>query len=80
MTNVTQIEQHTDRNVLMARKIDDELLRVRGRVLVRDLLAKRGATAAEVDAHTDELERARRNLALIIGGARTEAHGFDAAA
>ncbi len=79
MTNVTQIER-TDRNVLMARKIDDELLRVRGLVLVRDLLAKRGATAAEVEAHTDELERARRDLALIIGGARADAEGFDEAA
>ena len=79
MTNVTQIE-HTDRNVLLARKIDDELLRVRGLVLVRDLLAKRGATAAEVEAHTDELERARRHLALIIGGAREEAPDVDAAA
>jgi hypothetical protein len=79
MTNVTQIE-HTDRNTLMARKIDDELLRVRGLVLVRDLLAKRGATHAEVEAHTDELERARRDLALIIGGAGAEAQGFDEAA
>ena len=79
MTNVTQIE-HTDRSVLMARKIDDELLRVRGLVLVRDLLAKRGATAAEIDAHTDELEHARRDLALIIGGVRVEAQGFDEAA
>jgi hypothetical protein len=79
MTNVTHIE-HTDRNVLLAREIDDELLRVRGLVLVRDLLAKRGATAAEVEAHSDELERARRDLALIIGGARAEASGVDAAA
>jgi hypothetical protein len=79
MTNVTHIK-HTDRNVLLARKIDDELLRVRGLVLVRDLLAKRGATAAEVEAHTDELERARHDLALIIGGARAEAPGVDEAA
>jgi hypothetical protein len=41
---------------------------VRGLVLVRDLLAERGATPAEVDAHTSELERARHRLAVIIGG------------
>ena len=67
MTNVRRTD-HTDRSVLLAHEIDDQLLRVRGLVLVRDLLAKRGATRAEVDAHTQELERARRRLALIIGG------------
>ena len=54
---------------LLDREIDDLLLRVRGLVLVRDLLAERGAARAEVDAHTDELERTRRRLASMIGGA-----------
>ena len=79
MTNVRPIND-TDRNVLLAREIDQELLRVRGLVLVRDLLAKRGATRAEVDAHTNELERARLRLALIIGGAGNEAPSFGEAA
>ena len=67
MTDVTPIDA-TDRDVLLAPEIDDLLLRVRGLVLVRDLLAERGATPAEVDAHTDEIERARQRLAVIIGG------------
>jgi hypothetical protein len=51
-----------DRTVLLGREIDDLLLRLRGLVLVRDLLADRGATRSEVDAHTHELERVRRQL------------------
>ncbi len=35
---------------------------------MRDLLAGRGASQAEVDAHTDELERVRLQLAEMIGG------------
>jgi hypothetical protein len=71
MTDVTTIND-TDRNVLLAREVDDLLLQVRGLVLVRDLLEERGATRAEVDAHTSELERARHRLAVIIGGDATE--------
>ena len=71
MTDVTLIDA-TDRDVLLAPEIDDLLLRVRGLVLVRDLLAERGATPAEVDAHTDEIERARHRLAVIIGGGGEE--------
>ena len=57
-----------DRNLLLDHEIDDLLLRARGLVLVRDLLAERGATDAEVDAHTAELERVRRQLADTIRG------------
>jgi hypothetical protein len=71
--------EDSDRGVLLAREIDDELLRVRGLVLVRDLRAERGATRAELDAHTNELERARRHLALIIGGAGEESSFGEAA-
>jgi hypothetical protein len=78
MTDVQHIND-TDRN-LLAREIDDQLLRVRGLVLVRDLLAERGASRAEVDAHTNELERARRDLALVIGGGGAGESAFGEAA
>ncbi len=68
--------RHTDRESLLAHEIDDLLLRARGLVLVRDLLADRGATGNEIEAHTVELERMR--LDLIAGGAE-EAHFGEAA-
>jgi hypothetical protein len=37
-------------------------------VLVRDLLAERGATSGEIEAHSDELERVRARLADMIRG------------
>jgi hypothetical protein len=36
-------------------------------VLVREVLARRGATRAELDAHTRELERVRHELVEAIG-------------
>ena len=57
-----------DREVLLDREIDDLLLRLRGLVLVRDLLAQRGATAAEIDEHAREADRVRLRLAALIGG------------
>jgi hypothetical protein len=57
-----------DREVLLGREIDDLLLRLRGLVLVRDLLAQRGATAAEIDEHAREADRVRMRLAALIGG------------
>ena len=51
---------------LLSREIDDLLLHVRGLVLVRALLAARGASSAELDAHTTELERVRRRLSDVI--------------
>jgi hypothetical protein len=57
-----------DRDVLLGREIDDLLLRLRGLVLVRDLLAQRGATAAEIDEHAREADRVRARLAALIGG------------
>lgn len=79
MTNVTPIND-ADRTVLLAPEVDDLLLQVRGLVLVRDLLAERGATRAEIDAHTDELERARHRLAVIIDGSGRHAPVFGEAA
>lgn len=43
-------------------RIDDLLLQARGLVLVREILARRGATRAELEAHTRELERVRQEL------------------
>jgi hypothetical protein len=56
-----------DRGIL-APEIDDLLLRARGLVLARDLLAERGASREAVDVHTNELERVRRRLADIVRG------------
>jgi hypothetical protein len=54
---------------LLDREIDDLLLEARGLALVRELLAERGATVAEIDAHTRELERVRAQLAGRIAAA-----------
>ena len=69
---------HTDRENLLAHEIDDLLLRARGLVLVRDLLAERGATCTEIEAHSNELERVRAHLADMIRGSE-EAHFGEAA-
>jgi hypothetical protein len=52
---------------VLDQRIDDLLLHARGLVLVRELLARRGATRAELDAHTRELERVRHDLVEAIG-------------
>ena len=54
---------------VLDRQVDDLLLHARGLVLVRQVLAGRGASRAELDAHTRELERVRRRLAQAIGSA-----------
>jgi hypothetical protein len=51
---------------VLDRRIDDLLLQARGLVLVREVLARRGATRAELDAHTRELERVRHELVEAI--------------
>jgi hypothetical protein len=45
------------------RELGDLLLHLRGLVLVRAILEQRGATAAELEEHTAEIERVRRELA-----------------
>jgi hypothetical protein len=62
------LPSHADRDVLLGREIDDLLLRLRGLVLVRDLLTQRGATAAEIDEHAREADRVRTQLAALIAG------------
>ena len=66
--NLMHLPGSGDRDVLLGREVDDLLLRLRGLVLVRDLLAERGATAAEVAEHAREADRVRARLAALIGG------------
>ena len=75
---ITELNHHVDGEQLLAHEIDDLLLQARGLVLVRDLLAERGASRTEIDAHTDELARVRARLAATIAGAE-EPHFLDAA-
>jgi hypothetical protein len=49
-------------------QVDDLLLHARGLVLVRQVLAGRGASVAELEAHTRELERVRSRLVETISG------------
>jgi len=62
------MERTIAHDTVLSREIDDLLLDVRGLALVRELLAERGASRAELDAHADELERRRRRLAMMIKG------------
>jgi hypothetical protein len=59
-------------DILLTHEIDDLLLQARGLVLVRDLLAERGATRSEIETHTNELERVRARLADTVSGASDE--------
>ena len=47
-------------------EIDDLVLHLKGLVLVRELLESRGAGAAEIDAHSAEIERVRERLASAV--------------
>jgi hypothetical protein len=74
----TDTQHRVDGEQLLAHEIDDLLLQARGIVLVRGILAERGATPTEIDAHTDELTRVRAQLAATIAGPDGE-HIRDAA-
>ena len=50
---------------MSAREIDDLLLHIRGLVVVREILEQRGASAAELEEHSDELERLKDRLARL---------------
>jgi hypothetical protein len=56
---------------------DTLLLQLKGLVLVRGLLEVRGASAAELRAHTEEIDRLRDRLAQLVqtagGGAQSAA-------
>ena len=43
--------------------VDRLIVRLRGLVLVRDLLERRGASRPEIEAHTAEIERVQWRLA-----------------
>ena len=53
---------------LLNREIDDLLLQMRGLAVVRDILSSRGASSAEIMAHTQELESVRSRLTELISG------------
>jgi hypothetical protein len=67
MTMVHTPRGSDDREPLLGHEVDDLLLHLRGLVLVQGLLADRGATCAEIDAHAQEADRVRARLADLIG-------------
>ena len=50
-------------SVMEQRQVDDLVLQLKGLVHVRALLETRGASAAELDAHSEEIARIRAQLA-----------------
>lgn len=48
------------------REIDDLLLQLKGLVLVRGLLAERGASEMDLRKHSSEIERVRTRLAELV--------------
>jgi hypothetical protein len=52
--------------VAAQRDIDDLVLQLKGLVHVRALLETRGASTAELDAHSDEIARIRAELASRV--------------
>ena len=59
-------------------EIDDLVLHLKGLVLVRELLESRGARAAEIDAHSAEIERVRAQLADAVSHTAEPAYGIAA--
>jgi hypothetical protein len=59
---------NADTPALLDREIDDLLLHMRGLAVVRDILSSRGASSAEIMAHTQELESVRSRLTELISG------------
>jgi hypothetical protein len=55
-----------DGSAVLDHQVDDLLLHARGLVLVREVLARRGASHDELDAHTRELERVRSELVATL--------------
>ncbi len=48
------------------RTIDELVLQLKGLVLVREILRKRGATRQEIDEHGAEIDRVRTRLAELV--------------
>ena len=55
-----------DGAAVLDHQVDDLLLHARGLVLVREVLARRGASHDELDAHSRELERVRNQLVATL--------------
>jgi hypothetical protein len=51
---------------VLQRELNDRVLQLKGLVLVRALLESRGASAAELSAHSDEIARVRAELAQFV--------------
>jgi hypothetical protein len=51
--------------VTLQRHVDDLVLQLKGLVHVRALLETRGASAEEIAAHSEEIERVRGELARL---------------
>jgi hypothetical protein len=66
---MTSAVLNADTPALLNREIDDLLLQMRGLAVVRDILSSRGASSAEIMAHTRELESVRSRLTELISGA-----------
>jgi hypothetical protein len=49
----------------LQREVDDLILQLKGLVHVRALLESRGASAAELAEHSEEIERVRGELARL---------------
>ena len=47
-------------------EVDDRLLHLKGLILVRGLLEKRGASEAELAEHSDEIARVGAELAHVV--------------
>jgi len=65
---MTSAMLNADTPALLNREIDDLLLHMRGLAVVRDILSSRGASSAEIMAHTQELESVRSRLTELISG------------
>lgn len=64
-------------SVLLAqRELDDLVLGLKGLVHVRALLEGRGASPAELEEHTAEIDRIRAQLAEVVK--EESRNGFDA--
>jgi hypothetical protein len=64
----------------LQRRTDDLVLQLKGLVHVRALLESRGASNEELDAHTAEIARVRRELAELVRSSRDSLAPAEAAA
>jgi hypothetical protein len=64
----------------LQRRTDDLVLQLKGLVHVRALLESRGASSEELDAHTAEIARGRRELAELVRSSRDSLAPAEAAA